>query len=156
MFNEIVAKIDALLQPEGFECIELVIIRAKQSILRLFVDKIGTNSATATVLVSVEDCERVSRILESQPWLDELISGPYCLEVSSPGLERPLRFARHISKQIGQKVAVQLTEKVDQKWQGQGVLRSFENEQIKLETEQGSWEFPLALLKKANLVYEWK
>lgn len=94
-----------LLEPEveamGYELLDLELSGGgRHQTLRLFID-----SATG---VGLEDCERVSRAVEGLLDVKDPIPGSYSLEVSSPGLERPLRKREHFEAEIGTLVRVRL------------------------------------------------
>lgn len=145
-----------LVEPAGYECIEAEWV-GNDHILRLFVDRIDAG-ATTEAGIKLDDCVTASRILNDAPELDELVNGTYVLEVSSPGVERPLRFPKHFARHIGATVQVKLSDKVADRRQGKGKLvdvAAGEDASITLETEQGPWSFPLAKLQHASLVYDW-
>src|SRR5690606_14657058 len=88
----------------GFEFVELERAGSKaRPILRLRIDRPGATPGNG---VTVEDCTRVSRALEA--WLDgeDVLGGRYVLEVSSPGIERPLVKRRDFERFTGEEIAV--------------------------------------------------
>ena len=115
-------------------------------VLRLFVDK--TNGVT------IADCEKVSR--EVEPILDaeDFFSGQYLLEVSSPGLDRPLRntdFARY----IGQRARVELKLAKENRRKLVGVIEKIEGESVVLILEKElRFTIELSEIKKANLIWD--
>ena len=65
----------------------------------------------------MDDCLEVTRSLNEVESIDEKVPGLYRLEISSPGVDRPLRFAEHFNEVIGQDISVKLTEKSNgEKW----------------------------------------
>ena len=94
------------LEPEvenlGYELLDIEWVSGRGSTLRLFID---TDAG-----VGLEDCERVSRAVGALLDVRDAIPGEYRLEVSSPGLERPLRTAAHFSAVRGQRVRLQVRE----------------------------------------------
>lgn len=142
----------------GFELVELESAGNRaRPILRVSIDK--PDSVPGTPAVSLDDCTAVSRGLE--PMLDarEDLSDQYVLEVSSPGVERPLVRERDWTRFAGQEVAV--------KGKGPlaGLARRLEGELLGL-TAQGEVRlrlpggeevaFPREQVDKAHLVYRWK
>jgi ribosome maturation factor RimP len=108
--------------------------------------------------VTVSDCARVSRAVEAR--LDEqaLVGEKYVLEVSSPGVERPLRNARDWMRFTGQTAAVTSDDLGGSR---DLVIRGVEGEAgqeiLNLENAKGeSFRIPLAGVKKARLVFNWK
>lgn len=153
--DEVTLLASRLVEPAGYECIEAEWV-GNDRILRLFVDRVDAASAEASI--KLEDCVAASRILNEATELDDLVGGKYVLEVSSPGVERPLRFPKHFARHIGATVQVKLSDKVAERRQGKGKLVDVlisDDTSITLETEQGPWSFPLAKLQHASLVYDW-
>ncbi len=144
----------------GFEMVELE--RAgdrRRPILRLSIDRPDTVPGQPGV--SLDDCTAVSRALE--PYLDavEDLPGNYVLEVSSPGVERPLVRRRDWERFAGSEVNVRgravLAERARRL---EGVLLGLrggdEGERVALRLEGGDEvEFPLADVQRANLVFRW-
>ncbi|MGH7567756.1 MAG: ribosome maturation factor RimP [Gemmatimonadales bacterium] len=103
--------------------------------------------------VSVEDCARASRALEA--WLDEArpLGSRYMLEVSSPGLERPLRWPRHWARFVGREVHVKL--------RGLGRVRARivavpDEETVVLEPQGGDAKsYRIGELGEARLAVDW-
>lgn len=98
--------------------------------LRVFIDKDGG--------VGIEDCEKMSRALDAP--LDEAdpIEQSYCLEVSSPGIERELTREEHFKKYLGAGVLVRFIRPRDGKRDFSGVLEAFDGKSITLRLEDGS------------------
>jgi len=100
-YDDLGARIEAIVEPvlrdHGLELVDLDWRpRRPRGVLRVFVDKPGG--------VRIADCERVSRELGDLLDVADLIPGPYDLEVSSPGLERPLRSEREFRWAVGKPV----------------------------------------------------
>lgn len=97
--------------------------------LRIFIDKDGG--------VSIEDCENMSRAIDKP--LDEAdpIEQSYCLEVSSPGIERELVRDAHFEACKGEKIKVKLIRAVDGKREFSGILEEFDGHAITLRLEDG-------------------
>lgn len=98
--------------------------------LRIFIDKDGG--------VSIDDCVEMTHAINKP--LDEAdpIEQAYCLEVSSPGIERELTRDEHFFKCIGQKIQVKTIRPVDGKRDFKGVLESYDNGNIGFRAEDGS------------------
>ena len=146
----------------GYELVELEQAGSRaRPILRLSIDR--PDSKPGDPSVSLDDCTRVSRALE--PWLDqrEGLSDRYVLEVSSPGVERPLLRPRDWERFAGAEVAVK----------GRGVLagraKRLEGVLLGLKEDEGGGqrvalrlpdddevEIPLAEIDRGNLVYRWE
>ncbi len=90
--------IDPLLEPHGYEIVHLEVHTHRQKILRLFIDRnidSITDPKLAHAPIGIEDCTRASRILDEpldlMPEVESAFKGAFELEVSSPGVDRPLR-----------------------------------------------------------------
>jgi ribosome maturation factor RimP len=101
------------------------VMESKEWYLRIYIDKEGG--------VTLDDCSNVSRLLSDK--LDEVdpISYSYYLEVSSPGIERPLKKERDFIKFAGREIKVKLYKTLDGKKVISGILKGFENNIILLE-----------------------
>jgi ribosome maturation factor RimP len=159
--DDILRLVSGQLRPAGFECVE-VEWSAHDRILRVFVD----HAEAPRAVIDLDGCVKVSKLLADLPELDAAVPGGYTLEVSSPGVERPLRRRRDFEAHLGQTVQVRLTAKVQDRRNGTGKLVDVASPQaapaaddfdalITLQTEQGNWSFPLATLQRASLVYDW-
>jgi len=153
--DQVMAVVNAQLNPAGYDCIEAE-WSGNERILRIFVDSSGSVDG-----IALDGCVKASRLLREVPALDDMIPARYTLEVSSPGVERPLRRLAHFALQVGQKIQVKLKDKVGDRKHGAGKLLGIEEHgaedeaMLTLETEQGIWSFPLASLQRASLVYDW-
>jgi len=132
---------------QKYECIEADWL-GNEKTLRLYID--------SSRGMTLDSCVACTRILNNLKSLDESIPGTYRLEVSSPGLERPLRRREHFERHLGAVVQVRLQEKFHDRRNGVGKLVSISNEEgVVLETPQGRWSFPFDQIYKASLVYDW-
>jgi len=121
---------------------------ARGGLVRVFIDKPQG--------IDVEDCARVSNHLTHLFAVENVAYER--LEVSSPGLDRPLKKAADFSRFAGEEVKVTLRESVDNTRRIKGVLRGVEGESIRVETETGMRSIALANVDKARLVpkIEWR
>ena len=144
--DQVISVVEASIVPAGFECVEAEWV-ANEKVLRLYVDRVDG--------IDLEGCAAASRLLREIPDLDTLISGSYNLEVSSPGLERPLRRRSHFERAVGETVQVKLQTKILDRKNGTGRLVGVSDTEVTIETTQGPWSFPLDQVQKASLVYSW-
>ena len=107
--------------------------------------------------VTHADCEHVSQDVGTILDVEDVIpGGRYTLEVSSPGVERKLSRPREFERFVGHKVKVVLRQPVDNQKLWVGALQSYAEGIITLEPSPGkSVQFPLELVEKANLKFEW-
>lgn len=103
--------------------------------------------------INIEDCEKVHRAID--PILDEIdpIPGFYYLDVSSPGVERELRTAEHISRSIGEKVEAKLFALKDGRRSIVGILSAFEDGNITITEQSGEIILAQSEISKLTTVY---
>ena len=113
--------------------------------LRVYIDKDGG--------VDINDCENVSRLID--PMLDEadLIKQAYCLEVSSPGLERTLRKQEHFDEAIGEEIELSLFKAVNDEKKAIGVLKSCNEENIIIEIDGNDISFDRKNVSKVKTTF---
>ncbi len=118
------------------------------STLRVYIEARGRE-------VEIEDCEAASRVLSQ--WLDHAdpIPGRYVLEVSSPGIERPLFTEAHYRRQIGRQISVVLKLPQTGRRRFRGVLTGIEHARVQLDGEGGRIELALDAIQSARLVPDW-
>jgi ribosome maturation factor RimP len=138
---------DRILMSEGMELVEVEYRReARGWVLRLTIDKEGG--------VTLDDCSRVSQQVGRELDVDDFISAPYTLEVSSPGLTRPLRSEKDFIKNCNRLIKLRTVDPINSRQQFKGRLLRVSNNQIELEMEEGIVQIPLAKIVKANLEIE--
>ncbi len=87
--------------------------------------------------VNINDCEAVSRALSDELDKADYIEDAYILEVSSPGLGRALKKDKHLQKSLGELVELKTYKQISGTKEFEGILKSFDEKQIVLETEAG-------------------
>ncbi len=137
-----------------------------QSTLRAYVDLLDTAAAdlpadsaladaAAPRAVSVDQCESASRELSALLDVDDPIPGHYVLEVSSPGIDRPLFTAAQFARAIGQEVKLLFSAPLEGRRRLRGKLVHVEGEEISLQAEGKTWQFAHALVETARVVPDW-
>jgi ribosome maturation factor RimP len=106
--------------------------------------------------VTVDDCSRVSRQVGAMMDVEDPFESRYALEVSSPGIDRPLFEIEHYRKYIGKRIKLKLYSPVNQRRQFKGVLQRVEGEDIFLLVDDTEQEVKLSysMIEKASLVGE--
>ena len=131
----------------GYELLGIEYVGSgKHSVLRLYID--------CAEGVGVNDCETVSRQVSAIMDVEDPISGQYNLEVSSPGIERPLFVIAHYQRFLGHDVCLRTYRPIDGKRNFTGSIGSVEEttNTIELVTELGPVTLDIELIEKANLV----
>ena len=117
----------------GLEVVELVFHgTGGRWLLRLHIDRAGP------VGVGIEDCQRVSRALGEALDDADLIDHSYTLEVSSPGIDRPIRTPDDIRRNTGRRVVMETSESVLGRRRFRGVLLAAEGEDLRLREDDGA------------------
>ena len=120
-----------LMAEHQFELVDVEYVKeAGTWYLRAYIDKEGG--------IAVDDCEVISRKLSE--WLDEkdFITDSYILEVSSPGLGRPLKKEKDFARSIGKEVEIKLYRALNKQKDFTGILRSYDKESVTIEQEDGT------------------
>jgi len=143
------SQIETIVEGMGYECPGCEItFEYGRKILRVYIDSIGG--------ISAGDCERVSRRIN--PFLDESdfsLDDRYFLEVSSPGLERPLFSLEDFIKYKGRKVRVRFAEKIKGSRNVTATIIRVEDSEVYCQTEDGeSFSAPYEKIARANLVID--
>jgi len=116
------------------------------SLLRVYIDKPDG--------IGVEDCEKVSREISALLDVEDPISSHYALEVSSPGIPRPLFYHWQYQRYLGESVQIKLYQPLAGKRKYEGKIVSIEDNVLKLTIEDNTYDFPLSNIVKANLIVE--
>ncbi len=145
-----------ILDDLGYELVDLQLQQdGKQLALRIFVDKPAG--------ITLDDCVEVSREVSAILEVEDPIRSAYRLEVSSPGLDRPLKKATDFERFVGKKARLKSKNLIDPDQRGTtrktfvGTLLGFEDDNVRLELtdkQGGVIAIPLADLDKANLEEE--
>lgn len=122
-----------LLEKYHFELVDVEYVKeAGNWYLRVYIDKEGG--------ITVDDCEMVSR--QFGDWLDQedFIEDSYIMEISSPGLGRPLKKDKDLERSIGEEVELRLYSPRGKQKEFAGILQSFDAGVVTIETEEGTRE----------------
>jgi len=132
----------------GVELVDLEYRRERRGwVLRLYIDREGG--------VSLQDCQRVSEHVGDILDVEDLIDHPYSLEVSSPGLDRPLVKETDFERFAGRTVKISTREPVGNRSNFRGRLMGVDNHQVRIQLEEGEvLHLPAESIAKARLVPE--
>ena len=141
----LVELIDPVIQALGCELWGLEILsQGRHSLLRIYIEKADG--------VGLKDCETVSRQVSSLMDVEDPITGHYTLEVSSPGMDRPLYKLEHYRQFIGEHVAIKLSRTFEKRKKIRGLLKAVEKDEIVVQVEDEEFVLPFEWIDKANLV----
>lgn len=150
MIRQASAKVLKLLEPIveglGYEFVGAEYLpQGKHSTLRIYIDKPEEG-------ITVDDCERVSRQVSSMLDVEDPIPGHYTLEVSSPGLDRPLFKPEHFERFIGHKIKLLLSVPVNDRRKMTVELKGISNNVVTVVLEDEVIEIDFDNIEKAHLV----
>lgn len=136
-------KLEPFLEKEGLELYYTEYVKeGRDWVLRIMVDD-----------VTSDDCERISNFIAGELDKDDPVGHPYILEVSSPGLERELRTAKHFDDSIGRDVRATLYSGFEGRKKFEGELLSADEEVLRLMVDGEELAIPRDLVKKVNWVF---
>ncbi len=142
-------ELQKLLEPAierlGYELADLEVrLGGKGGLVRVTIDKDDG--------IGLEDCEKVSRQVSSLMDVEDPIAGQYTLEVSSPGMDRPLYKLEHYQQYVGEQISVKLTRTFEKRKKIQGRLNAVEGDEIIIQFEDEEFVLPLEWIEKAKLI----
>jgi ribosome maturation factor RimP len=146
--REIVERLRAMIHPivlnEGMEVVDIEYRRESGGwILRLILDKEGG--------VTLDDCTRVSQEVGRSLDVEDILQTSYTLEVSSPGLTRPLKTEKDFMKYLHRLVKVKTVDPIQNRRQFKGKLLGVSENEVEIEVEREIFQIPLSNVAKANL-----
>ncbi len=145
--DQVFSLIEPMLEDIGFELVEVEYLTMHgRWILRLYIDKEGG--------VTIDDCADVSRDLGDVIDVKEIIDHEYVLEVSSPGLNRPLRKEKDFTKAVGSRIKLKMVRDLNGQKNFTGNLKDYNNRTIYLETDGKLIELPYDDIEKSNIIFD--
>ncbi len=122
--------------------------QGKHSLLRVYIDHVSG--------ITLDDCERVSRQVSAVMDVEDPLSGNYNLEISSPGLDRPLFVEEHYRRFVGSRIFVRMALPLEGRRRFEGMLEGVEEGVVIVEIDGERFRLPLAQVDKAHLVPEFE
>ena len=143
------ANVQKLIEPAvaslGYELVGVEYLQqGKHSLLRVYID--------AEEGITLDDCSRVSHHLSGLLDVEDVIPGHYNLEVSSPGMDRPLFTVEHFQRFIGYPVNIRLSLPKDGRRKFSGILRAMQDDNVVIEVDEQEECLPFNTIEKANLI----
>ena len=122
--------ITPFVEDKGFELVDVEYVKEGGNwYLRAYIDKPGG--------ITVDDCEVISGSLSDKLDEEDFIEGAYILEVSSPGLGRPLKKEKDFVRNMGQEVELRTYRAIEKQKEFRGILDAYDKSSITLEVEEG-------------------
>ena len=138
--------IEPVVTKAGYELVRVMSIGQVNQTLQVMIDKLdGTD-------ITVDDCAKVSRLLSDMLDEKDPIADKYSLEVSSPGLDRPLTTIEHFKRYTGYEIKLETEEKVENRKRFKGKITEVADNNVILAAEEATYTIPFDLIAKAKLV----
>ena len=119
-----------ILEENHFELVDVEYVKEGGSwYLRAYIDKPGG--------ITVDDCEIVNRALGALLDEEDFIEDSYILEISSPGLGRPLKKERDFARSLGEEVEIRTYRMVNKQKEFRGILKAYDKDTVTIEEEEG-------------------
>ncbi len=146
--TDLLRRIEEIVQPTvtgmGFEVVRVAM--SKNGTLQIMVEPADGRP------MDVEDCATLSRALSAVLDVEDPISGAYTLEVSSPGIDRPLTRPKDYARWAGHLARVEIAQPIEGRRRFKGVLLGLENDTVRLKLEDGQEaQLPLSSVTRAKL-----
>jgi len=147
--DEVRPLVERKLLAMGFELYDLRYVEAgRHSVLRVYIDKPAG--------VTIDDCERVSKDLSVMLDVEEFSGGPYSLEVSSPGADRPLRTERDFRRAAGRGVVLELSQPVDGRMRVAGTVQRCADGVVEVAGDGRVMTVPLTAVRSGKIEFSFK
>jgi ribosome maturation factor RimP len=144
------AAVERLIAPSlaatGYEIVRVLFMGHHRPVLQIMIERTDRSP------LSVEECAQVSRSVSALLDVEEVIAGSYTLEVSSPGIDRPLTRPEHFARFAGFEAKLETRTAVDGRKRFRGRLMGIDGDRVRLATPEGELALSLADLQRAKLV----
>ena len=138
--------IDTTIQALGLDLWGVELLQqGKYSLLRIYIEREEG--------VTIEDCEKVSRQISALMDVEDPIAGEYTLEVSSPGIDRPLFWIEHYSQYVGSEVDLKLRRPLDGRRKFKGQIIKVSGDIVGLLVEGSEYNLEFSDIEKASIVF---
>jgi ribosome maturation factor RimP len=138
--------IDTTIQALGLDLWGVELLQqGKYSLLRIYIEREEG--------VTIEDCEKVSRQVSALMDVEDPIAGEYTLEVSSPGMDRPLFSIEHYSQYVGSEVDLKLRRPLDGRRKFKGQIIKVSGDIVGLSVEGSEYDLEFSDIEKASIVF---
>ena len=150
MDEAVLKKIEELTAPIlnnlGFQLIDLeLVVEHGRFILRLYINKEGEG-------VTIDDCQFASHAVEDAIEAEGIVGASYTLEVSSPGLDRPLKSQSDFEKYIGETIRLKTHEPIEGRSNYKGILEAVRDGRVNMIIDGMRYEIPIAQILRARLI----
>jgi len=141
--------VEDLVRGSELELVEVTFTReGRRTFLRVFIHRDGG--------ITLADCQSLSERLDLALEVEDFIPDAYTLEVSSPGVNRPLVTRRDFERNIGRLARISTTEVLDERKRFLGRIQEVDDRELTLEGSRKTWHIPLESIAKAKLEVEFR
>ncbi|MDD0844656.1 ribosome maturation factor RimP [Pseudomonas sp. Gutcm_11s] len=143
--EQLQAMLAPVVESLGYQCWGVEFIsQGRHSLLRVYIDHANG--------ILVDDCEAVSRQVSAVLDVEDPITSEYTLEVSSPGMDRPLFTLEQFASHAGEQVKIKLRSPFEGRRNFQGFLRGVEEQDVVVLVDDHEFLLPIDLIDKANII----
>ena len=140
--------VDGVMMAEGMELVELDLMRnSGGSTIRILADRIGGG-------ITIDDCARLGRLISDELERSNIIPERYLLEVSSPGLDRPLKSKADFSRCLEKPCRFFLNDLVNDKLEYSGVIKGCDEAKVVIDNQGLTIEIPIVKINKAKQIID--
>lgn len=132
LIERLTAVAETVVEYYGVELIEISHFPGKFQTVRLLIDKKGG--------VTLDECAAVSRRLSADLDIDDVVPGRYTLEVSSPGLDRPLKTLADFRRKIGESVTLKFRDDEGKRKSAKGIIAKVTDQAVTIGTTDYDWD----------------
>ena len=130
----------------GYEVVRVMTIGAEHTTLQIMAERLDED------IMTVEDCASISRTVSAIFDVEDPIIGAYTLEVSSPGLDRPLVRKKEFERYSGLEAKIELNQALNGQRRYSGILAGYADGVVTIVTENGATNLPFEKIDKAKLI----
>ena len=143
--EQLQAMLAPVVESLGYQCWGVEFIsQGRHSLLRVYIDHADG--------ILIDDCEAVSRQISAVLDVEDPITSEYTLEVSSPGMDRPLFTLEQFAAHAGEQVRIKLRSPFEGRRNFQGLLRGVEDQDVVVQVDNHEFLLPVDLIEKANII----
>ncbi len=143
--RQLAAIVTPTIEGLGFELVRLRLMSGRRAVLQIMAEKPEGG-------IEVEDCARISRAVSAVLDVEDPISGEYTLEVSSPGIDRPLTRLKDFDRYAGYEARLETSEMIDGRRRFKGMLAGVQDGEVLVEIPEGTIGLAYDMLADAKLV----
>ena len=147
---DLLSKVEALIRPTlaamGYDLVRVQLMGGGRPVLQIMAERLDRAGMT------VDDCADISRAVSAVLDVEDPIPSAYALEVSSPGIDRPLVRAVDFDRFAGYEAKLEMKQPINGQRRFKGKLAGTEGDDVRMETEAGPVRVKLALIQRAKLV----